>query len=197
MQSSGRSRARSVRKKRPSSPPTARSPGAPATPAQRPCRPRSSGRTSAQRLEPAPRRRPSRRSTSTTGSGGSKTTRTGNPDRSARIRRSERAVRSPREIGEESPNSVRAACRVTPGRGDAKESATEKRPPSRGKRFGTARVKRCGKSAPLLRQRRGHGKPHAEQGQIGRRRAPVPSRFRAGRLRVGCLSPRETSGREE
>src|SRR5215472_1645479 len=64
-----------------------------------------------------------------------------------------------------------------PGRGDAKESATEKRPPSGPSGDRTVRVKRCGKSAPPRRQRRGHGKPHAEQGQIGKRRAPVPSRL--------------------
>jgi hypothetical protein len=95
--------------------------------------------------------------------------------------------------GEESPNSTRAACRVTPGRGDAKESATEIKPPS----ARTARVKRCGKSAPLRRQRRGHGKPHAEQGQIGRQRAPVPLPRKGICLRVGCSSPRATSGPEE
>src|SRR5262249_5696913 len=69
-----------------------------------------------------------------------------------------------------------AACRVMPGRGDAKESATENRPPFGSFEGRTVRVKRCGKSAPPRRQRRGHGKPHAEQGQIGKRRAPVLSR---------------------
>jgi hypothetical protein len=65
--------------------------------------------------------------------------------------------------------------------------------PARG--AGTARVKRCGKSAPPRRQRRGHGKPHAEQGQIGGQRAPVPFRLRGlspGRLleRAGDRAPR-------
>ena len=85
-----------------------------------------------------------------------------------RPERSGRKVRTP----------LRAACRVTPGRGNAKESATENRPPSGLSGDRTVRVKRCGKSAPPRRQRRGHGKPHAEQGQIGKRRAPDPSRDR-------------------
>ena len=91
------------------------------------------------------------------------------------------APSGPRDRPESSGRKVRtperAACRVTPGRGDAKESATEKRPPSGSFGDRTVRVKRCGKSAPPRRQRRGHGKPHAEQGQIGRRRVPVPSRL--------------------
>jgi hypothetical protein len=39
----------------------------------------------------------------------------------------------------------RAGCRVTPGGGDPRESATEIRPPHAP---GAVRVKRCGKSAP-------------------------------------------------
>jgi hypothetical protein len=35
-------------------------------------------------------------------------------------------------------------------------------------------VKRCGKSAPRLRQRRRHGKPHREQDRIGTARRPPP-----------------------
>ena len=54
----------------------------------------------------------------------------------------------------------RAGCRVTPGGGDPKESATEKIPP----RFAGVRVKWCGKSAPGSRQHGPHGKPHPEQG---------------------------------
>ena len=41
----------------------------------------------------------------------------------------------------------RAGCRVTPGRREATESATESRPPMAA-RAAQARVKRCGKSAP-------------------------------------------------
>jgi len=38
---------------------------------------------------------------------------------------------------------------------------------------GGVRVKRCGKSAPLPQQCGGHGKPHTEQDQIGRKSPPV------------------------
>ncbi len=49
------------------------------------------------------------------------------------------------------------------------------------KRPGPVRVKGCGKSAPLHRRRWGHGKPHAEQDQIGGRNpAGRPSRSRFG-----------------
>ena len=69
--------------------------------------------------------------------------------------------------GEESPGSTEARCRVTPGGGDPRESATENKPPRRPGSGRTARVKRCGKSAPRRRQRRRHGKPHREQDQVG------------------------------
>ena len=65
--------------------------------------------------------------------------------------------------GEESPGSIDMRCRITSGGGDPRESATENEPP----RFGEARVKRCGKSAPRFRQRRRQGKPHREQNRIG------------------------------
>ncbi len=57
-------------------------------------------------------------------------------------------IRRPRQRGEESPDSRQAACRVTPGRGNARESAAESRPPSVSPEV---RVKGCGKSAPLCR----------------------------------------------
>ncbi len=60
---------------------------------------------------------------------------------------------------------------VTPSRGNARESATENIPP-RGRRG--ARVKRWGKSPPLDRRRARHGKPRAEQGQIGEPTGPTP-----------------------
>ena len=44
--------------------------------------------------------------------------------------------------------------------------------PACGENDGTARVKRCGKSAPRVRQRRRHGKPHREQDRIGTARDP-------------------------
>src|SRR4051794_1568455 len=57
-------------------------------------------------------------------------------------------------------------CRITSGGGDPRDSATENEPlPTR--KGGAARVKRCGKSAPRVRQRNRHGKPHREQNRIG------------------------------
>ena len=52
-----------------------------------------------------------------------------------------------------------------------------------------ARVKRCGKSAPRLRQRRRHGKPHREQDRIGAARvlgATLASSAILAAARVGC-----------
>ena len=60
-------------------------------------------------------------------------------------------------------------CRVMPGGGDPRESATEIEPPA----FGQARVKRWGKSPPRTRRRGRHGKPHREQDQEGIARALV------------------------
>ena len=75
-----------------------------------------------------------------------------------------------RFAGEESPGSMEMRCRVTPGGGDLRESATESRPPA----HAPARVKGCGKSAPRARQRERHGKPHREQDRIGAARASCP-----------------------
>ena len=47
-------------------------------------------------------------------------------------------------ITEESPGSTGSGCRVTPGGGDPRESATENIPPGEIR----VRVKWCGKSAP-------------------------------------------------
>ena len=70
--------------------------------------------------------------------------------------------------GEESPGSTETRCRVTPGGGDPRESATEThRLPASRKAGRAARVKWCGKSAPRRRQRRRQGKPHREQDQVG------------------------------
>ena len=79
-----------------------------------------------------------------------------------------------------------AACSLTARRGDATESATENKPP--GSFGGPVRVKRCGKSAPLRRRRRRHGKPHAEQDQIGKSAAGCPSRISKGFGRRGSSS---------
>ena len=91
--------------------------------------------------------------------------------------------------GEESPGSTEARCRVTPGGGDPRESATESKPPAHiRRRFGVspARVKGCGKSAPRVRRRTRHGKPHREQDRVGTagRRLGGRAGFRAA-VRVG------------
>ncbi len=46
---------------------------------------------------------------------------------------------------EESPDSTKLRCRVTPGRGNPTESATEKKPPEY---ISWVRVKRWGKGPP-------------------------------------------------
>src|ERR1700731_3300323 len=89
------------------------------------------------------------------------------------------------ERGEESPGSTETRCRITSGGGDPRESATENRPPSGPDppRQAAARVKRCGKSAPHVRQRTLHGKPHREQDQIGTAFACFRAAVRVGRAR--------------
>ncbi len=88
---------------------------------------------------------------------------------------------------EESPGSTGIRCRLTAGGGDPRESATENKPPAKRNPRGLhleplgddarrARVKRCGKSAPRLRQRRRQGKPHREQDRIGVAEVPGSSR---------------------
>ena len=69
--------------------------------------------------------------------------------------------------GEESPGSIDIRCRITSGGGNPRDSATENEPLPPPEREGVARVKRCGKSAPRVRQRKRHGKPHREQNRIG------------------------------
>ena len=87
---------------------------------------------------------------------------------------------------EESPDSMERRCRVTPGRGDPTESATENRPPPPG----AARVKRWGKSPPRTGQPGRHGKPHREQCRIGLARAPRrPGPLQPQQGRVGSWSP--------
>ncbi len=77
-------------------------------------------------------------------------------------------IRGDPEPGEESPGSTGTRCRVTPGRGDPRESATESKPPAEAPpgRW-RVRVKGCGKSAPRPRRRGRQGKPHREQDQVG------------------------------
>src|SRR5438445_1436666 len=61
------------------------------------------------------------------------------------------------------------------------------------------RVKRCGKSAPLAQQCTRHGKPHAEQDQIGKELEMAQAVFNASLLeapnfRVGRLSRSAMTG---
>ena len=65
---------------------------------------------------------------------------------------------------------MKQGCRVTPGGGNPRESATEKSLPwcraiARGGSM--VRVKRWGKSPPRTWQQARHGKPHPEQCRIG------------------------------
>ena len=87
--------------------------------------------------------------------------------------------------GEESPGSIDIRCRITSGGGDPRDSATENEPLPHPERARAARVKRCGKSAPRVRQRNRHGKPHREQDRIGTaRRAVRASDNAAGRCQA-------------
>ncbi len=81
----------------------------------------------------------------------------------------------------------RARCRVTPGGGNAEESATERKPPSLCPSASpTVRVKGRGKSPPRPRQRGWHGKPHREQGRIGKRLAAASAVAGEGLLARAC-----------
>src|SRR3569833_19875 len=92
-------------------------------------------------------------------------------------------------VGEESPGSIDKRCRITPGGGHPRDRATENEPPaSTRKGFGVVRVKRCGKSAPRVRQRNRQGKPHREQDRIGTATQAV--RFRATTPAGLCLARR-------
>ena len=70
-----------------------------------------------------------------------------------------------------------------PGRGNPRESATEKIPPW----SAMVRVKWCGESAPPVWQQNGHGKPHPEQNHIGTWERLVRSDAILHHVRVGCL----------
>ena len=58
-------------------------------------------------------------------------------------------------------------------------------------------MKRCGKCAPRLRQRRRHGKPHREQDRIGAARGAIPGSMSGSAARVGCSKRRATGVPEE
>ncbi len=94
---------------------------------------------------------------------------------------------APVSAGEESPGSTGTRCRVTPGGGDPRESATESRPPAgAGPRSGLrVRVKGCGKGAPRPRRRGRHGKPHREQDRIGTARPLAGQAGSRAAVRVG------------
>ena len=62
---------------------------------------------------------------------------------------------------------MKQGCRVTPGRGNPRESATEKSLPHRTGNGSGVMVKRRGKSPPRTWQQGRHGKPHPEQCRIG------------------------------
>ena len=102
------------------------------------------------------------------------------------------AERSPRE---ESPGSMDMRCRITSGGSNSRESATESKPPDPARV--TARVKRCGKSAPRFRQRKRHGKPHREQDRIGAAREQSRDLCPDPAVRVGCWRRRATGVPEE
>ena len=95
----------------------------------------------------------------------------------------------------------RAVRRVTPGRGNSKDSGTENIPPSRrpSRGYGEVRVKRCGKSAPRAQKCAWQAKPRTEQDQIGKHdRAQARINGRPVRsFRVGCLSRPAMAGLEE
>jgi hypothetical protein len=84
-------------------------------------------------------------------------------------------------------------CRITSGGRKPRDSATENRPPRPSLATcgeGAVRVKRCGKSAPRLRQRRRHGKPHREQDRIGTARSsPLRERKRSSGSMSGSGRP--------
>ncbi len=101
-----------------------------------------------------------------------------------------------RQRFEESPGSMKEGCRVIPGRGNPRESATEKRLPwCRGFAPGVSRamVKRWGKSPPRVWQQNRLGKPHPEQCRIGASCGLVPD-HRPGVPPQGHFSPEARVG---
>ncbi|CTQ53060.1 hypothetical protein LP7551_01581 [Roseibium album] len=72
------------------------------------------------------------------------------PLKSANASRPDSRCRKCRKAaGEESPGSMETRCRVTPGEGNLRESATESKPPQLGRKtFSGVRVKGWSKSPP-------------------------------------------------
>ena len=90
---------------------------------------------------------------------------------------------------EESPDSMKQGCRIMPGGGNPRESATEKRLPwCQGFPDGSeAMVKRWGKSPPRTGQPGRYGKPHPEQCRIG---ALCGTGLSQGTTATGTLQPK-------
>ena len=88
---------------------------------------------------------------------------------------------------------MKEGCRVTPGGGNPRESATEKSLPwcQRFTNDGSmAMVKRWGQSPPRTWQQGRHGKPHPEQCRIGASRRKVRARRKAtAETTAGTLQP--------
>ncbi len=74
-------------------------------------------------------------------------------------------------VSEEGPDSTTG---VMPGNARPRQREGKCRRKQTAPGWPGVRVKGCGKSAPPLRKRRGHGKPHAEQGRIGGLRVACP-----------------------
>ena len=86
---------------------------------------------------------------------------------------------------------MKEGCRVTPGRGNPRESATEKSLPHRTGNGSGVMVKRWGKSPPRTWQQGRHGKPHPEQCRIGTPRGKVRDCRKAmAETSTGTLQPR-------
>src|SRR3981081_4205478 len=83
----------------------------------------------------------------------------------------------------------RARCQVTPGGREPTESATERYRLSAAQ-AAPVRVKWCGKSAPRGWQHSWHGKPHLEQGQIGKHAAHVGRTMAEPGLTAASFLPR-------
>ena len=96
---------------------------------------------------------------------------------------------------------MKQGCRVTPGEGNLRESATEKSLPccrdsSRKGSLGavTVMVKRWGKSPPRTGQPGRYGKPHPEQCRIGALRGFGPTVARPEETSTGTLQPKARVG---
>jgi hypothetical protein len=102
------------------------------------------------------------------------------------------AVAKRKRCGRGKSGLRRAVCRITSGTWASKprDGQCHRKQTARTPRGVRVRVKRCGKSAPLRRQRRRHGKPHTEQDQIGNE-----SGSNAGTRRPGAAAPKGRPGK--